>query len=208
MCAENFVRIDLVRESLNVGHDGRAGMLLFEAVGFAVQVEQPKSDWADSCVITIRRQRERGEARQMNFLTLREENGMSVNLEQEAVEIEGAPQNQEKIDLSRRTFLSRLTILGVGCAAAMMLGVTEADATYETDAAGGAKTPAEGEKAEFVENADPDDPLELSAQVRRRVARRRVRRTARRVVRRTGVRRRVYRRRVRRTARRVRRRRL
>jgi hypothetical protein len=29
------------------------------------------SDWADSCVITIKRQRKRGEAPQMNFLTLR-----------------------------------------------------------------------------------------------------------------------------------------
>jgi hypothetical protein len=133
---------------------------------------------------------------------------MSGNLEQRAVQIDEAPQNQQKTDLSRRTFLSRLTILGVGYAAAMTLGVREADATSETDPASGAKTPAEGEKAEFVDNADPDDPLELSAQVRRRVARRRVRRGARRVRRRTGVRRRVYRRRVRRTARRVRRRRL
>jgi transposase InsO family protein len=32
VCAENFVRIDLVSESLNVGHDGRAGMFHFEAV--------------------------------------------------------------------------------------------------------------------------------------------------------------------------------
>ena len=32
VCAENFVRIDLVRESLTVGHDGRAATLLFEAV--------------------------------------------------------------------------------------------------------------------------------------------------------------------------------
>jgi hypothetical protein len=31
---------DLVSESLNVGHDSRAAMLFFEAVGFAVQVEQ------------------------------------------------------------------------------------------------------------------------------------------------------------------------
>jgi putative transposase len=33
------------------------------------------SDWADSCVITIRRQRERGEPPQMNFLTLRARRG-------------------------------------------------------------------------------------------------------------------------------------
>jgi hypothetical protein len=131
---------------------------------------------------------------------------MSGNSEQKALQIDATPQNQQKTDLSRRTFLSRLAILGVGCAAVMALGVTEADATSEPNAASGAKTPAEGEKAEFVDNVDPNDSLELSAQVRRRVARRRVRRTARRVRRRTGVRRRVYRRRVRRTARRVRRR--
>ena len=32
---------DLVKESRNVGHDGRAALLPFEAVGFAVQVDQP-----------------------------------------------------------------------------------------------------------------------------------------------------------------------
>jgi hypothetical protein len=32
---------DLVKESRNVGHDGRAALLPFEAVGFAVQVNQP-----------------------------------------------------------------------------------------------------------------------------------------------------------------------
>jgi hypothetical protein len=39
VCAENFVR-DLVKESRNVGHDGRAALLPFEDVGFAVQVDQ------------------------------------------------------------------------------------------------------------------------------------------------------------------------
>jgi hypothetical protein len=34
VCAENFVRIDLVSESLDVSDDGCAGMLDFEAVGF------------------------------------------------------------------------------------------------------------------------------------------------------------------------------
>ena len=130
---------------------------------------------------------------------------MRVNLEHKAAEIEETPQNQEKTDLSRRTFLYRLTILGVGCAAAMTLGVREADATTETDAAGKAKgladdeALAEGKKAEFVDGGHPDDPLEISAQVRRRVARRRVRRVRRRVL----VRRGVARRRVRRVRRRV-----
>ena len=32
---------DLVKESRNVGHDGRTALLLFEAIGFAVQVDQP-----------------------------------------------------------------------------------------------------------------------------------------------------------------------
>jgi hypothetical protein len=32
---------DLVKESRNVGHNGRAALLPFEAVDFAVQVDQP-----------------------------------------------------------------------------------------------------------------------------------------------------------------------
>jgi len=32
---------DLMKESRNVGHDGRAALLAFEAGGFAVQVAQP-----------------------------------------------------------------------------------------------------------------------------------------------------------------------
>jgi hypothetical protein len=32
---------DLVKESRNVGRDGRAALLPFKAVGFAVQVDQP-----------------------------------------------------------------------------------------------------------------------------------------------------------------------
>jgi hypothetical protein len=30
-----------MKESRNVGHDGRAALLPFEAVGFAVQADQP-----------------------------------------------------------------------------------------------------------------------------------------------------------------------
>ena len=74
-----------------------------------------------------------------------EERGMRVNLDHKASEIEKTPQNQEKTDLSRRTFLARLTILGVGCAAAMTLGVREADATTKTDAADNAKDLADEE---------------------------------------------------------------
>ncbi len=117
---------------------------------------------------------------------------MRVNLT--TAEIEQPLQNQEKPDLSRRALLSWLPILGVGCAAAMALGVSEAGATPVTDAASKPKKPAddkplaEGKKAELV--GDPDDALEISAQTRG-MARRGVRRTARRT---------------RRTARRVRRR--
>ncbi len=118
---------------------------------------------------------------------------MKRNLGHKAAELEVTAKDQEKTDLSRRTFLTRLTILGVGCAAAMTLGVREADATTETDAADKAKNladneaRAEGKKAELVDIVDPTDQLEFSAQTRgmvRRQARRTgrgVRRTARRV---------------------------
>jgi hypothetical protein len=41
VCAENVIRIDLVTESLNVSADRRAAMLLLDAVGLTVQVEEP-----------------------------------------------------------------------------------------------------------------------------------------------------------------------
>ena len=135
-----------------------------------------------------------------------EEHAMRGNLEHRAAEIEESQKTQEKTDLSRRTFLNGLTILGVGCAAAMTLGVREADAATQADE-GKAKdladdaAPAEGKKAEAIDDVDPDDQLEFSAQTRG-MTRRRVRRTGRRVRRRY----RRTRRRVRRTTRRVRRR--
>ena len=113
---------------------------------------------------------------------------------------------------SRRAFLTRLAVLGVGVAAAMTLGVAEAEATPSTgiedkpnDIAFD-KEIAEGEKVQLAETVDPDDPLQHYAQAyyrhRRRVARRVYRRTYRRTRR---VARRVYRHR-RRVYRRVRRR--
>jgi hypothetical protein len=42
VCTENSGRIDLVTESPNVGDDGRAVMLLSDAVRLAVEVEEPK----------------------------------------------------------------------------------------------------------------------------------------------------------------------
>jgi hypothetical protein len=41
VCAENLVPFDLTKESRTVGHDGRAALLRFEAVGFTVQADQP-----------------------------------------------------------------------------------------------------------------------------------------------------------------------
>ena len=128
---------------------------------------------------------------------------MNDNLKHRAAEIEVTSKDQEQTDLSRRAFLTRLTVLGAGCAAAMTLGAREADAATGTDAADRAKdladheARADGKKAELVDGVDPDDRLEFSSQTRGMV-RRGARRTGRRV-RRTG-------RRVRRTTRRVRRR--
>ena len=41
VCTENLVRIDLVRESRNVGDDGRAAELLFDIADVAVQADEP-----------------------------------------------------------------------------------------------------------------------------------------------------------------------
>ena len=57
-------------------------------------------------------------------------------------------QTAEKTDLSRRALLAWLPILGVGGAAAMTLGVREADATPVTDAAAKAKDLADDKVAE------------------------------------------------------------
>ena len=110
---------------------------------------------------------------------------MRVDLERNG----GTPQDQEELNLSRRTFLARLIILGGACAAATTLGVGKADATTDTDTATKAADLAKDETAELVDGVDPDDPLEHFAQVLtpeecRRV-RRRTRRTGRRVRRRT-----------------------
>jgi hypothetical protein len=124
---------------------------------------------------------------------------MGDNLEHRAAEL--APQDQEENDLSRRAFLNRLTILGVGCAAVMTLGVGEADAAIKAKNPANDETMAESKKAELVEGVDPDDPLQQFAQLtpgERRRVRRRTRRTARRVRRRYRRTRRRVRRRVRR----------
>jgi hypothetical protein len=134
-----------------------------------------------------------------------EEQVMRVNLDPNGE----TPQDQEEPNLSRRSFLARLTILGVGCAAAMTLGGGKADATTEIDTATKAKDLAKDETAELVDGVDPDDPLQQFAQMmtpgERRRTRRRVRRTRRRVRRRYRRTRRRMRRQLRRTRRRVRR---
>lgn len=124
-------------------------------------------------------------------------------------------QNETTANLqSRRAFLTRLAVLGVGLAVATTLGVAEAEATPSigiddkpNDIAFDKENEiAEGENGPSAETIDPDDPLQHYAQVyyrhRRRVARRVYRRTYRRTRR---VARRVYRHR-RRVYRRVRRR--
>jgi hypothetical protein len=109
--------------------------------------------------------------------------------------------NPGKTDLSRRSFLVGLTILGIGSATAMSLGVNRANATSESEIASNAKElknkAEEDKKAKVVQGVDPNDPLQHFNQPyyrhRRRVARRvyrRGRRYARRTYRR--VRRRAY----------------
>jgi hypothetical protein len=122
---------------------------------------------------------------------------MSVDRKNEATDREDA-------NLSRRSFLVGLTVVGIGSAIAMSLGVNAADAAAESEMASGAKdltnseTWPESKMAEVVQQVDPNDPLQHFNQPyyrhRRRVARRvyrRTRRYTRRVYRRG---RRVYRR--------------
>ena len=81
---------------------------------------------------------------------------------------------------SRRAFLTRLAVLGVGVAAAMTLGVAETEATPNTgieekpnDIAVD-KEISEGEKVQLAETVDPHDPMQAYGYYghRRRVARR------------------------------------
>jgi hypothetical protein len=123
---------------------------------------------------------------------------MSVDQKNETTDVEDA--NPGKTDLSRRSFLVSLTILGIGSATAMSLGVDGAKAAPGTEIASSAKgltNATEGKKADVVQQVDPNDPLQHFNQPyyrhRRRVARRyyrRGRRYARRTYRR--VRRRSY----------------
>jgi hypothetical protein len=107
---------------------------------------------------------------------------MSVDRKNEATDREDA-------NLSRRSFLVGLTVVGIGSAIAMSLGVNAADAAAENEIASGAKdltnseTWPESKKAEVVQQVDPNDPLQHFNQPyyrhRRRVARRVYRRTRR-----------------------------
>ena len=123
---------------------------------------------------------------------------MSVDRKNETTDVENA--NPGKTDLSRRSFLVSLTILGIGSATVMSLGVNGAKAAPGTEIASsgtGLMNETEGKKADVVQQVDPNDPLQHFNQPyyrhRRRVARRyyrRGRRYARRTYRR--VRRRSY----------------
>jgi hypothetical protein len=137
------------------------------------------------------------------------EDPMSVDLKNEATDVEDA--SCGKTDLSRRSFLVSLAVVGIGSAIAMRLSESAANAVPKTEIASGAKdfknseTLPESKTAEVVEKVDPNDPLTHFNQPyyrhRRRVARRVYRRSRR-------VTRRVYRRGrrvVRQTYRRVRR---
>lgn len=123
---------------------------------------------------------------------------MSVDRKNETTDVEDAIPG--KTDLSRRSFLVSLAILGIGSATAMSFGVTGAKAAPGAEIASSAKgvtNETEGKKADVVQQVDPNDPLQHFNQPyyrhRRRVARRyyrRGRRYARRTYRR--VRRRSY----------------
>jgi hypothetical protein len=121
---------------------------------------------------------------------------MSVDRKNEATDREDA-------NLSRRSFLFGLTVVGIGSAIAMSLGVNAADAAVESEIASGAKdlnseTLPESKTAEVVQQVDPNDPLQHFNQPyyrhRRRVARRVYRRTRRYTRRMYRRGRRVYRR--------------
>jgi hypothetical protein len=107
---------------------------------------------------------------------------MSVDRKNEATDVEDD-------NLSRRSFLFRLAVVGIGSATAMSLTVNAADAAAESEIASGAKdltnseTWPDSKMAEVVQQVDPNDPLQHFNQPyyrhRRRVARRVYRRTRR-----------------------------
>jgi hypothetical protein len=119
---------------------------------------------------------------------------MSVDRKKQATDVEDA-------NLSRRSFLVRLTMIGIGSAIAMSMSANAAHAAADSEIASGAKDLTNSESwpesnmAEVVQPVDPNDPLQHFNQPyyrhRRRVARR-VYRRGRRVVRRTYRRARRY----------------
>jgi hypothetical protein len=107
---------------------------------------------------------------------------MSVDRKNEATDVEDD-------NLSRRSFLFRLAVVGIGSATAMSLTVNVADAAAKSEIASGAKdftnseTWPDSKMAEVVQQVDPNDPLQHFNQPyyrhRRRVGRRVYRRTRR-----------------------------
>jgi carbonic anhydrase/acetyltransferase-like protein (isoleucine patch superfamily) len=130
---------------------------------------------------------------------------MSVDRKNEATDVE------DTNNLSRRSFLVRLAVVGIGSAIGTSASVTAAHATADSEIASGAKdvtnseTSPTNKTAEVVQQVDPNDPLQHFNQPyyrhRRRVARRVYRRSWR-YTRRVYRRRRRYTRRVYRRARR------
>jgi hypothetical protein len=123
---------------------------------------------------------------------------MSVDRKNEATDV-------EDVNLSRRSFLVRLTIVSIGSAIAMSVSANAAHAAADSEIASGAKDPTNSEtwpESKTAQVVDPNDPLQHFNQPyyrhRRRVARRvyrRGRRYTRRVYRRgRRVARRTYRR--------------
>jgi hypothetical protein len=84
---------------------------------------------------------------------------MSVDRKNEATDVEDA-------NLSRRSFLFGLTVVGIGSATAMSLSVNAANAAAETEIGSGAKdltnseTLPDSKKAEVAQEIDPNDPLQ------------------------------------------------
>jgi hypothetical protein len=121
---------------------------------------------------------------------------------------ESEQKERNEPELSRRSFLNRLTIAGVGLGAVVVLGIRESDARIEPATSTAPTNPAGAGSAESEETqltdsveleVDPDDPTTHFAQYwrrrRRRVYRRAYRRYWRRPYRRYWRRRRRWRRR-------------
>ena len=73
--------------------------------------------------------------------------------------------DDEKTDLSRRSFLVRLAVVAIASATVINLSADAADAASDIDERADAKdkTLPEGKKFEAGQQVDPDDPLQHSS---------------------------------------------